>query len=244
MRLFLILLLWLMPLMARAETVVIFAAASLKSALDEIVATRADDGVDVTVAYSGSSTAARQVDLGAPADIVFLANSDWMGWLADRGALRQGSRVDLLGNRLVIAGAGQAVFSELADLPARLGSDFLAMAFTDAVPAGIYGKAALTSAGVWDAVAGRVAQTDNVRAALALVARGEARFGVVYETDLFVEPRVHAAWRIDPPRHPAIRYPVALTASARPDAAAVFEDLLSPRAASIFTRFGFTVLER
>ncbi|MEL6680611.1 MAG: molybdate ABC transporter substrate-binding protein, partial [Pseudomonadota bacterium] len=207
---------------ARAEPVVVFAAASLKTALDQVVEELPEDLGPVTVAYSGSAVAARQVDRGAPADIVFLAHPVWMDWLAERGRIVAESRTDLLGNRLVlVAGPGAAKMPDISRLPERLGDDVLAMAFVEAVPAGIYGKAALTHAGLWHDLAAQVAQSDNVRAALALVARGEAPFGIVYATDVAIAPELTVAWTFAPESHPPIRYPVALTAEARPRAHAV-----------------------
>ncbi|MDD9718067.1 molybdate ABC transporter substrate-binding protein [Dinoroseobacter sp. PD6] len=236
-------LLWAQPVSARDVSV--FAAASLKTALEEIAADWRDEtGHAATLTFAASSTIARQVDQGAPADLVLLASADWMDWLAARDLLRAGSRVALLGNTLVLIGSQAAPPLDPAPgfpLAERLGDDFLAMALVSAVPVGIYGKAALTNLGVWDTVADHVAQTDNARTALALVASGEAPLGIVYASDAQAEPRVHVIGRFPAESHPTITYPAALTVEARPEAAAFLSFLQSPEAASVFRSHGFVV---
>lgn len=199
---------------ARAETVTVFAAASLKNALEEIAAGfTADIGVDVRFSFAGSSALARQIEQGAPAQIFISANSDWMDRLERDGFLVPESRFDLAGNRLVLV-SGEAAGDRVEitpdfDLAGRLGNGRLAMGLIDAVPAGIYGKAALEHLGLWESVAARVAQSDNVRSALALVALGAAPFGIVYETDAIIEPRVHVVGLFPQDSHPPILYPAA-----------------------------------
>lgn len=231
---------------SRAEEVVVFAAASLKTALDEIAPGFAEEtGHRMVVSHAGSSQLARQILLGAPADVFLSANSAWMDELEAAGRLVPGTRADLLGNALVLVAAGEdAAPVDLLDptaLPDRLGTGRLALALVDAVPAGIYGRAALSSLGLWDAVAPRVAQTDNVRAALALVATGAAPFGVVYLSDAVAEPRVQIVARFPEDSHPPIVYPVALVAGHDgPGARALLDHLTTPAARAIFEAQGFT----
>lgn len=232
------------PRPAAADTLV-FAAASLKNALDEVADSwEAESGSAVTISYAGSSALARQLQRGAPAALFISANGAWMDELEKDGLIDSKTRRDLVSNRLVLVAHGpdaEAVDPVAGfDLAERLGDERLAMALIDSVPAGIYGKAALISLGVWGALAPKVAQADNVRAALALVARGEAPFGVVYATDAMVEPAVSIVWAFPPESHPPIRYPVALTADTEaPGAAAFFAYLTSPAAAATFERHGF-----
>ena len=229
---------------ARAErTVTVFAAASLKTALDEVIGAYADaTGQSVVASYAGSSALARQIQFGAPADLYISANVAWMDWLQDQGLLAGAQVFDVVSNRLVlIAGADQPRALNVTapqDWQAALQDGYLAMAQTSAVPAGIYGKAALQSLGVWDALAGRVAQTDNVRAALRLVATGEAPLGIVYATDARAEARVRVVHSFAEDSHPPIRYPAALitdTAEAR----AFLDHVLAADARDVFLSHGF-----
>ncbi len=222
-----------------------FAAASLKTALDAALSDfEAETGVKTAASYAGSSVLARQIQLGAPADLFISANQDWMDLLGADGHLAPGTRRDMLGNSLVlIAHGADAPELTLADLPSQLGTGRLAMALVSAVPAGIYGKAALEAAGLWDALAPQIAQADNVRAALALVATGEAPFGIVYATDARAETRVTVVARIDPATHAPIVYPAALTSRARSaHAHTLLSYLTGPKAADRFLAQGFTVL--
>lgn len=237
------------PAAARDGGVLVFAAASLKEALDEVGALwRQETGRTATVSYAASSALARQIEAGAPADLFVSADADWMGYLAERSLVREGTRTDLLGNSLVlVAPAGSDADLAIAPgfpLAEALGPDGrLAMANTSAVPAGKYGKAALDSLGVWQSVEDRVAQAENVRAALALVARGEAPFGIVYGTDAAAEPAVEIVGTFPADSHPPIVYPAAVLADAgSPDAAAFLAFLTSPAARRIFEKRGFTVL--
>ena len=230
--------------------VVVFAAASLGGALDEIAdAWEAETSRPVTLSYAGSSALARQIERGAPADLFVSANEAWMDALEARGLIRPGTRRDLLSNRLVLIAHGPdrpAVPAQIApslDLAGMLGEGRLAMALVDSVPAGIYGREALASLGLWDEVAPRVAQADNARAALALVALGEAPLGVVYATDARAEPRVSVVGAFPEASHAPIVYPAALTAgSQHPHARAFLDHLGSPEARAVFERHGFTVL--
>ena len=216
--------------------------------MDDIVASyQAQSGHSVVVSLAGSSALAKQIQQGAPADIFISANPDWMDLLEAEGLLEDGSRRDLLGNSLVLVAHGTdaapVMIGPDLDLPALLGEGRLAMALVDSVPAGIYGKAALDHLGLWQGVAPSVAQSDNVRAALALVATGEAPFGIVYTTDAGAEDRVTVAGRFPADSHPPILYPVADLANR--DSAAE-EDFLTylqgAEARAAFEAQGFTVL--
>ena len=234
---------------ARAqEPVTVFAAASLKTALDAISESWSqEEGKQATVSYAGSSALAKQIEEGAPADLFISADLDWMAYLADRDLIDTASERRLLGNRIVlVAPADSSVDLSIApgfDLAGALGDGRLAMANIDAVPAGRYGKAALEALGVWDAVADKVAQAENVRAALQFVALGEAPLGIVYQTDATAEPGVRVVGTFPEDSHEPIIYPAALTTdSANPDAAAFLDYLQGSTARAIFEEQGFTVL--
>ena len=232
---------------AAAEDVVVFAAASMKTALDEVAAAwQAETGHRVTISYAGSSALAKQIIAGAPADIFISANPGWMDEVARAGLIDADDRRDLLGNRLVLIahgrGAPPVALGPGTDLDALLGEGRLSMALVDAVPAGQYGKAALTHLGLWEAAAPLIAQSDNVRAALALVAAGEAPMGIVYATDATAEDNVTVIATFPEDSHPPITYPAAILAGAA-DAAdrAFFQALWSDAAAEAFRGQGFAV---
>lgn len=238
------------PAAARAGDITIFAAASMKTALDEIVTTWiAETGNTAVVSYAGSSALAKQIQNGAPADLFISAAVNWMDALQEDGLIKPETRVELLGNSLVLVAHGtDAAPVEIGpgfDLAGILGENRLAMALVDSVPAGVYGKAALTSLGVWDAVEPKVAQADNVRAALALVATGEAPLGIVYATDAVVEPGVSDVGTFPDESHPAIIYPAAVTAeTGKPEAEAFLIYLSGAKAQLAFEGQGFTVLKK
>ncbi|WP_299663056.1 molybdate ABC transporter substrate-binding protein [uncultured Ruegeria sp.] len=231
----------------RAEGVLVFAAASLKTALDAIApGFEQETGHKVTVSYAASSVLARQIQVGAPADLFISANQDWMDVLQSEGLIVTASRVDLMSNGLVLIGAPDAESAEVEvgfDLITRLDGGYLAMALVDAVPAGIYGKAALQGLGLWNDVQGQIAQTDNVRAALALVATGAAPLGIVYRSDAIAEDRVGVVGTIPPELYPTIVYPAAVTTAAGPDARAFLTYLQGDAAKSEFLRQGFSLPE-
>ncbi|GGE53497.1 molybdate ABC transporter substrate-binding protein [Agaricicola taiwanensis] len=243
----------LLPSSAFSEEkpLVIFAAASLKNALDHAATdwTKAT-GHQVSVSYAGSSALAKQIDQGAPADIFISADIPWMDDVDGKGLVAKGTRLNLLGNRLVLVAApgydGKPVdITQGFPLGRMLGDGRLAMADVEAVPAGRYGKAALTSLGVWADVEPKLAQAENVRAALALVARGEAPFGIVYATDARAEPEVKVIGAFPAGSHPAIIYPAAVLSSSSHEQARAFLDYLGGGEAR--TRFedeGFTVLAK
>ncbi|MBY4892320.1 molybdate ABC transporter substrate-binding protein [Rhodobacteraceae bacterium N5(2021)] len=229
---------------ARAEDVLVFAAASLAGPLDQVAeAFEAETGHSVTISYGGSSTLARQIEAGAPADVVLLANEAWMDHLERVGALQIGTRHTLLSNSLVLIGnASEAGETTLEDLRPGPG-DRLALALTEVVPAGIYARAALDTLGRWEALRPAIVETDNVRAALQLVALGAARYGIVYATDVGVEPRVRILAEIPDTLHPPIRYPVAVTVSGGEAAFRFAGALASLLARNAFTEAGFGLVE-
>ena len=231
-----------------AADVTVFAAASLSNALDDVnAAWTAGAGKAATISYAASPTLAKQIEEGAPADVFVSADVPWMNYLAERDLVKADTVVYLLGNRLVlVAPADSDATVEIGPdfgLVAALGDGRLAMAQVDSVPAGKYGREALTNLGVWDAVEGHVAQTDNVRGALALVARGEAPFGIVYATDANAESAVKVVGTFPEDSHAPIVYPAAITAEATsPDAGAFLDFLRTDEAAAFFEKHGFTVL--
>ncbi len=236
----------LAPMRAGADGVLVFAAASLKNALDVIAADYEDHtGQAITISYAASSVLARQLQSGAPADLFISANEDWMDVLQDDQIINAQSRVALLGNGLVLIGGKEnAQIGEIDaayDLAASLGTGFLAMALVDAVPAGIYGKAALQSLGMWEGVQDQIAQTDNVRAALALVATGAAPMGIVYRTDAQADTRVGVIGNFPDKSHPPIVYPAAATVSAAPAALAFLDYIQDDAATRVFEGQGFSL---
>lgn len=227
----------------RADDVTVFAAASLKNALDDIAARyEAETDISVSTVYAGSSVLARQVALGAPADLFMPANPDWMDWAITQGAIRADTRRDVIGNGLVLIAHGADVppLSNTPDFAALIGTERLAVALTNAVPAGIYAKTALSWAGAPDDLP--LAQAVNVRAALTLVVRGETPYGIVYASDANAASDVSVLYRFPDNAHPAIRYPAALTMTASPSAAAFQAYLTSPAAQALFLDHGFETL--
>jgi molybdate transport system substrate-binding protein len=236
------------PAAAQGKDVVVFAAASLKNALDAAVAQwQRETGRKAVISYAGSNTLIKQIEQGAPADIFISADIAWMDYGQQKGLIRPDSRSNLLGNRLVLIAPKDASVSANIqpgfDLAALLKGGRLAMANVDAVPAGKYGKAALEKLGAWDGVKDKIAQAENVRAALLLVARGEAPLGIVYQTDAASDPSVKIVGTFPESTHPPIIYPIALTKeSSNAEAQALMSYLRSPAARAAFERQGFTVL--
>lgn len=232
---------------AAAEEVVVFAAASMKNALDAVAADfQAATGHTVTISYAGSNQLAKQIIEGAPADIFISAAVNWMDEVEKAGLVAEGTRRDLFGNTLVLiggAGAAPVAIGPGFDLKGLLGGGKLAMALVDSVPAGQYGKAALSALGVWDAVAPSVAQADNVRAALAFVSSGEAPYGIVYATDAAADANVTIVGTFPADSYPAIVYPGAMLKGAT-DAAdrAFYEAITSDAGDAKFAEQGFRIL--
>ena len=243
-----ILLALLMAAPARAAEVTVFAAASLKTALDEIAAGwEAETGHSATISYGGSPALAKQIIAAAPADVFLSASPEWMDAVQDAGLLRDGTRVDLLGNRLILvahgAGAAPVTLETETDLAGMLAGGKLSMAMVDSVPAGQYGREALTALGLWDSVAESVAQSENVRMALQLVALGEAPLGIVYASDAVAEPGVSVIATFPEASHSPIIYPGAVIASSTaPEAEAFLAYLSSAPARAIFKAQGFLPL--
>jgi molybdate transport system substrate-binding protein len=226
----------------------VFAAASMKTALDEVAsAWKAETGKAALISYAASSALAKQIEAGAPADIFISADRDWMDYLGERQLIDTATRVDLLGNAIVLVAptgsASEIAIAEGFPLATLLGDGRLAMASVDSVPAGKYGKAALEHLGVWDSVKDRLAQAENVRSALVLVSRGETPLGIVYRTDAAADAGVTIVGTFPAESHPPIIYPVALTTAAKdPDAAGFLAFLQTVAARAVFEKQSFTVL--
>lgn len=236
-----------LPSLAAAEEITVFAASSLKNALDAIAADwQAQTGNTVAISYESSAKLAKQIQEGAPADIFISASKQWMDALADSNLIKPESRKDILGNTLILVGTTGAAPVEIKpgfDLAGLVGDGKLSMATVDSVPAGQYGKEALVNLGVWDAVEPKVAQSDNVRAALSLVATGEAPYGIVYASDAVAEDKVTVVATFPDDSHKPIIYPAAIMATAKPEAQAFLDDLSTDAAAAIFDAQGFIVLK-
>jgi len=227
----------LLPAMAHADALLVFAPASLGGPLDAVTeAFEQASGHQVTISYAGTAALAFQIRQGAPADVFISASTEWMDAL-EAGGVVTASRRDILGNALVLVSHRPEEF-DIAALPAMAAGERIAMALTEAVPAGQYGRAALEHFGLWSQVAAQVVETDNVRAALRLVALGEARYGVVYRTDALAEPGVTVAYDFPETSHPPIRYPAAALNDA-PAAMALLDFLTAPQAQAIFAQAGF-----
>jgi molybdate transport system substrate-binding protein len=236
--------------LAKAEDVVtVFAAASLQDALKAVAKDfTASTGTAVKFSFDASSTLARQIEQGAPADLFASADLDWMDYVAKRDLIDPKSRINLLGNRLVVIAPKDSSVGELkldaASISAALGGGRLATGAVESVPVGRYAKLALQKLGLWAGLEGRIAPADNVRAALAYVARGEAPLGIVYATDAAAEPKVKVVATFPRDSHPPIVYPFAATAGAKGEGAARFLGYLQgPKARAIFTAQGFSFVE-
>jgi molybdate transport system substrate-binding protein len=239
-----------LPAPAQEKTLTVFAAASMKNALDDINAafTHAK-GVKVVASYAASSALIKQIEQGAPADVFASADLDWMDYGAQKKVIKDDTRVSLLGNKIVLVAPknskiGTVTIGSGFDLASLAGDGRVATGDVAAVPVGKYAKAALEKLGSWDKAAPKFAMTESVRAALALVARGEAVLGIVYETDAKVEPSVKIVGSFPANSHPPIVYPVAATASAKPETADYLAFLRSTVSKQIFERYGFTFLIR
>jgi molybdate transport system substrate-binding protein len=220
----------------QAQPVTVFAAASLRGALTEIADTFPEGA---TLSFAGSGTLARQIAAGAPADVIILAHRDWANWMAKSGLLLTDTLVEVAGGRLVLIGPSGAATLPAPDadsLRAALNGGRLAMGQRDGVPAGSYAREWLTSIDAWEAMTPHIAETDNVRAALALVAQGAAPLGIVYASDAVAEPRVSVLYSVSAEAHTLIRYPAAAVTNA---GRAFLEHLTRPEVAAIFARYGF-----
>ncbi|WP_242220821.1 molybdate ABC transporter substrate-binding protein [Shinella zoogloeoides] len=234
---------------AAAEKVTVFAAASLKNALDAAnAAWQKETGNETAVSYAASSALAKQIEAAAPADLFISADLAWMDYVAEKKLIKDDTRSNLLGNRIVLVApkdkASTVEIKEGFDLAGLVGDGKLAMGAVDSVPAGKYGKAALEKLGVWSSVEGKVAGAESVRAALALVSRGEAPYGIVYQTDAAADPGVAVVGTFPEDSHPPIIYPVAILSESKSAVSAAYLDFLkSDKAAPFFTEQGFTILK-
>lgn len=235
---------------AQEKGLTVFAAASMKNALDEAnTAYTAKSGIKVTASYAASSVLAKQIDQGAPADIFLSADTDWMDYAAKQKTINTATRTNLLGNSIVLIAPKDSTIGNVAiapgfDLAKLAGNGRIATGDVNSVPVGKYAKAALEKLGAWEAAAPKFAMAESVRAALTLVARGEAVLGIVYATDAKVEPGVKVIGTFPADSHPPIIYPVAATSSAGPGAADYLSFLRSSAAKTIFEKYGFTFLIR
>ncbi|MEH2530157.1 molybdate transport system substrate-binding protein [Bradyrhizobium sp. AZCC 1588] len=236
------------PAPAQEKSLTIFAAASMKNALDEIdAAYAAKRGVKITVSYAASSALARQIEQGAPADIFISADTDWMDYAIGKKTINESSRVNLLGNSIVLIAPKDSKIDHVNigpgfDLAKLAGDGRIATGDVKSVPAGKYAKAALEKLGAWQAAEPKFAMAVDVRAALTLVARGEAALGIVYSTDAKAEPGVKIVGTFPADSHPAIIYPVAATITAKPEASDYLAFLRSTAAKTIFEKYGFKFL--
>jgi molybdate transport system substrate-binding protein len=228
--------------------ILVFAAASLTDAMQEAGAAYGKTAhVQVKSSFDSSSVLARQIEAAAPADVFFSADTAWMDYLQSHDLIQVASRRDVLGNRLVlIASADSQIQLKIGPhfpLAATLGNGKLAMGDPDSVPAGRYARSALTKLGVWDEVAPRLARAENVRIALQYVARSEAPLGIVYASDASADKSVRVVDTFHEDTHEPIVYPIALTKSAKSEAAAFVAWLSGPQGRDIFVKYGFTVLD-
>ena len=234
--------------LAAQQMITVFAAASIKNALDGANAafTKAT-GTKVVASYAASSALAKQIEGGAPADVFISADLQWMDYVSGKTLIKPGTRLNLLGNRLVLIAAADSKLDKVEiakgfDIAKLAGDGRIAVADVKAVPAGLYAKAALEALGAWTAAEPKLAMAENVRATLAFVARGETPVGIVYETDAKVEPKVKVVGVFPESSHPPITYPLAATATASPAAASYINFLRGPAAKTIFEKYGFSFL--
>ena len=238
------------PLSAAAQdSITVFAAASLKNALDDVdTAFTKATGVKIVASYEASSSLAKQIEAGAPADVFISADLRWMDYVAGKKLIKADTRVNLLGNRLVLIAPKDSKLDHVAigqgfDIAKLAGDGHIAVADVKAVPAGLYAKAALEKLGAWTAAEPKLAQAVNVRATLAFVARAETPLGIVYETDAKIEPKVKIVGYFPNGSYAPVTYPVAATASSKNAAVGKYLDFLrTPAAKAIFEKYGFSFL--
>jgi molybdate transport system substrate-binding protein len=236
------------PVLAQDKSLTVFAAASMKNALDDVdAAYTAKTGVKVAASYAASSTLAKQIEQGAPADVFVSADTDWMDYAISKKNINEPTRVNLLGNSIVLIAPKDSKIDNVSigpgfDLATLAGDGKIATGDVKSVPVGKYAQAALEKLGAWQAAAPKFAMAESVRAALALVARGEAVLGIVYATDAKVEPGVKVVGTFPADSHPPIIYPVAATSTAKPDATDYLAFLKTSAAKTIFDKYGFKFL--
>lgn len=238
----------LAPASAEDKTITVFAAASMKNALDEVdAAYTAKTGIKITASYAASSVLAKQIEQGAPADVFVSADTDWMDYALAKKTINESTRVNLLGNSIVLIAPKDSEINNITiaqgfDLAKLAGDGRIATGDVKSVPAGKYAKAALEKLGAWQGAEPKFAMAESVRAALTLVARGEANLGIVYSTDAKVEPGVKVVGTFPADSHPAIIYPVAATMTAKPETNAYLAFLRTSAAKTIFEKYGFKFL--
>jgi molybdate transport system substrate-binding protein len=236
------------PALAQDKSLTVFAAASMKNALDDIdAAYTAKTGIKIVASYAASSALAKQIEQGAPADVFASADTDWMDYAIGKKNINESTRVNLLGNSIVLIAPKDSSIDKVTigpgfDLAKLAGDGKIASGDVKAVPVGKYTKAALEKLRAWQAAEPKFAMAESVRAALTLVARGEAVLGIVYSTDAKIEPGVKIVGTFQADSHPAIIYPVAATTTANAEAADYLTFLRSPAAKAIFERYGFKFL--
>jgi molybdate transport system substrate-binding protein len=236
------------PSLSQQSSLTVFAAASLKNALDDVNAAFSKrSGIKTVASYAATSALMRQIEEGAPADIFASADLEWMGYGLKKKLINPSTRINLLGNKLVLIAPKDSPITNVKldkgfDLAKLVGDGRIATGEVKSVPVGRYAKAALETLGLWGSVEKRMAMVDNVRVALTLVARGEAAFGIVYETDAKVEPGVKIVAFFPPDSYPEIVYPVGATVKAKPEAARYLDFLQTGESKTIFERYGFSFL--
>src|ERR1700738_4821656 len=238
------------PALAQDNSLTVFAAASMKNALDDIdAAYTAKTGIKIVASYAASSALAKQIEQGAPADVFISADTDWMDYAIGKKTINEPTRVNLLGNSLVLIAPKDSKIDNVTigqgfDLARLAGDGKIATGDVKAVPVGKYAKAALEKLGAWSAAEPKFAMAESVRAALTLVARGEAVLGIVYSTDAKVEPGVKIVGAFPADSHPPIIYPVAATTTAKVGTSDYLAFLKSSAAKTILEKYGFTYLIR
>src|SRR5579871_6623119 len=238
------------PAWSEEKSLTVFAAASMKNALDDVdAAFTAKSGVKVTASYAASSVLAKQIDQGEPADVFVSADTDWMDYATKQKTIKADTRTSLLGNSIVLIAPKDSKIDKVTiaqgfDLAKLAGTGRITTGDVSSVPVGKYAKAALEKLGAWQAAAPKFAMAESVRAALTLVARGEAALGIVYATDAKVEPGVKVVGTFPADSHPPIVYPVAATTSASASATDYLAFLQTQAAKAIFEKYGFTFLVR
>ncbi|WP_298872484.1 molybdate ABC transporter substrate-binding protein [uncultured Bradyrhizobium sp.] len=244
----LVMLAGLSPANAEDKTITVFAAASMKNALDEVdAAYTAKTGIKFSVSYAASSVLAKQIEQGAPADVFVSADTDWMDYATSKKTINEASRVNLLGNSIVLIAPKDSEINNVTiaqgfDLAKLAGDGRIATGDVKSVPVGKYAKAALEKLGAWQAAEPKFAMAESVRAALTLVSRGEANLGIVYSTDAKVEPGVKIVGTFPADSHPAIIYPVAATTTAKSETNDYLAFLRTSTAKTILEKYGFKFL--
>jgi molybdate transport system substrate-binding protein len=236
------------PAQAQEKTLTVFAAASMKNAFDDVVKLYTEKTkVKVTSSYAASSALAKQIESGAPADMFISADTDWMDYVQKKDLVKAGTRVDLLGNKIVLIAAKDSKTTHVDikagfDLAGLVGDAKITTGDVAAVPVGKYAKAALEKLGAWDKAAPKFAMAENVRAALTLVSRGEAAYGIVYQTDAAVEPGVKIVGTFSADSHPPIIYPVGLLKDTKPEGQSLLDFMQTSQAKTVFEKYGFAYL--